>query len=79
MADAFTDFPGDTAENTPFAGAYVPLRHYDSQDSRVAAIMIELRRDTYLRASNELASAQANDIVARLARLLDAIAGTAAT
>ena len=78
VADSFTGFPGGTAENTPFAGAYVPLRHYASQDSRVTSIMIELRRDTYLRGSNELDTAQASDVVARLARLVDAIAGAAA-
>lgn len=38
---------GDVALNTPFAGCYVPLRHYGSNAS-VAALMIEIRRDTYL-------------------------------
>ncbi|MFF0818312.1 N-formylglutamate amidohydrolase [Rhodococcus sp. NPDC003318] len=35
------------AENTPYAGSYVPLHHY-GRDERVASVMIELRRDVYL-------------------------------
>ncbi|WP_336883058.1 N-formylglutamate amidohydrolase [Rhodococcus globerulus] len=38
---------GVAEENTPYGGAYVPLRHYGNDD-RVSAVMIELRRDTYL-------------------------------
>jgi N-formylglutamate deformylase len=38
---------GDTAENTPFAGCYVPLKHYGRERS-VSSIMIEIRRDTYM-------------------------------
>ena len=32
--------------NTPFAGALVPMKHYQSDD-RVTSIMIEIRRDLY--------------------------------
>ncbi|MFC5780908.1 MULTISPECIES: N-formylglutamate amidohydrolase [Streptomyces] len=38
---------GDIELDTPFAGTYVPLRHY-GKDPRVSALMIELRRDVYL-------------------------------
>jgi hypothetical protein len=38
---------GAIAENEPFAGTYVPLGRY-GWDSRVASLMVELRRDTYL-------------------------------
>ncbi|MET9494742.1 N-formylglutamate amidohydrolase [Streptomyces sp. NPDC006552] len=38
---------GGTGLNTPFSGAYVPLRHY-GRDARVSALMLELRRDVYL-------------------------------
>ncbi|MFD3475321.1 N-formylglutamate amidohydrolase [Streptomyces sp. NPDC058695] len=38
---------GGIALDTPFAGTYVPLRHY-GKDPRVSALMIELRRDVYL-------------------------------
>jgi N-formylglutamate deformylase len=38
---------GDIALNTPFGGCYVPLRHYGS-NPEVSALMIEIRRDTYV-------------------------------
>ncbi|MEV3856425.1 N-formylglutamate amidohydrolase [Streptomyces sp. NPDC050095] len=38
---------GEIGLNTPFAGTYVPLRHY-GKDARVTALMLELRRDVYL-------------------------------
>ncbi|GAB2663706.1 N-formylglutamate amidohydrolase [Gordonia jinhuaensis] len=44
--DTFSGF-GSVAENTPYAGCYVPLRFYRS-DRRISAIMIEVRRDVYL-------------------------------
>ena len=38
---------GDVALDSPFAGCYVPLRHY-LREPAVSALMLELRRDTYL-------------------------------
>ncbi len=48
LADvARTAFAGfSIAFDEPFAGTYVPLRHFGIDD-RVASIMIEIRRDTY--------------------------------
>ena len=43
---AFARF-GGTGVDSPFAGAYVPLKHH-GRDSRVQALMIEIRRDQYL-------------------------------
>lgn len=37
----------DIDVNTPFSGAYVPLKHY-RQSQKVAALMIEIRRDGYM-------------------------------
>jgi N-formylglutamate deformylase len=43
--EAFTPI-GRVTLDQPFAGTYVPLKHYRS-DARVSSIMIELRRDQY--------------------------------
>jgi N-formylglutamate deformylase len=47
LLDAARDAFGETAENTPFAGCYVPLAHYGVARD-VSSIMIEIRRDTYM-------------------------------
>jgi N-formylglutamate deformylase len=53
--------------NGPFRGSYVPLRHYP-RDDRVTSLMLEIRRDIYLRADR----GPDQDAIARLAA---AIAG----
>ncbi len=42
-----------TALNTPFAGALVPMKHY-KKNARVAALMIEVRRDVYMNEASGL-------------------------
>ena len=37
----------ETARNEPFAGSYVPLKHWRA-DNRVSSVMIEVRKDQYL-------------------------------
>ncbi|MEU3464860.1 N-formylglutamate amidohydrolase [Streptomyces sp. NPDC006733] len=38
---------GELGLNTPFAGCYVPLKHY-ARTPEVSALMIEIRRDLYM-------------------------------
>jgi len=44
---------GQVVVNEPFAGSYVPLRHF-GRDNRVTSVMVELRRDMYLRHDGSL-------------------------
>jgi len=45
VAESFPNL--EARANTPFAGAYVPLKHYQT-DARVSSVMLEIRRDVYL-------------------------------
>lgn len=45
VEECFPDL--DAHANAPFAGSYVPLKHYRS-DARVASVMLEIRRDVYM-------------------------------
>ncbi|EME55996.1 hypothetical protein G352_22321 [Rhodococcus ruber BKS 20-38] len=65
---------GDIVENEPYAGCYVPLDRY-GHDQRVAAVMIELRRDTYLPGHGHQPG---SDAVAQLGTYLAALIDTAA-
>jgi len=69
--DAFAGF-GDVAENAPFAGCYVPLKHY-GRTGAVTAIMIEIRRDTYLHEPGGPPTDALDTLAAALARLVDAM------
>ncbi len=64
-------FPGDTAVNSPFAGCYVPLRHYRRQPA-VTGLMVELRRDTYLVEPAGPTTGGLARVVTGLAALVDA-------
>ena len=46
--DFFTQFGYTVSLNTPFSGTIVPMKYYH-RDSRVKSIMIELRRDLYMK------------------------------
>ncbi|RYE37409.1 MAG: N-formylglutamate amidohydrolase, partial [Hyphomicrobiales bacterium] len=63
---------GEIAENTPYTGCYVPLDRY-GHDERVSAVMIELRRDTYLPVDGR----PGNHSVAQLGTYLAALIDTA--
>jgi N-formylglutamate amidohydrolase len=60
---------GQVVVNEPFAGSYIPLRHF-GRDNRVASVMVELRRDTYLSDDDSLDPLGASRITAALAVIL---------
>jgi N-formylglutamate amidohydrolase len=62
---------GDLDVNTPFAGAYVPLKHYRRADE-VTALMIEIRRDVYMTEPGGAVSDGVDAVVRALAELVEA-------
>ncbi|GAA2278226.1 hypothetical protein GCM10010145_59130 [Streptomyces ruber] len=65
---------GGTGVNTPFAGAYVPLRYYGN-DPRVSALMIEIRRDVYMSEPGGPSGPGLGAVAEALAGLVDAVSG----
>lgn len=62
---------GGVAINRPFRGTYVPLRHY-GHDDRVISIMLELRRDAYLRSDGTPIQTEIDRFATAAARLVEA-------
>jgi N-formylglutamate amidohydrolase len=60
---------GSVAINQPFRGAYIPLRHY-RRDDRVSSLMLELRRDAYLRSDGTPIDAAIERFAKAAARLV---------
>ncbi|MGW0022276.1 N-formylglutamate amidohydrolase [Rhodococcus sp. NPDC003382] len=73
---AFASLP-EIGENAPYAGTYVPLRHY-GHDERVASVMIELRRDVYLTDPRTPDPARVDRLGYALATLIDTVAAQVA-
>lgn len=69
---AFAGVDGGVDRNTPFAGTYVPLRHFQI-DVRVHSIMIEIRRDVYLDEATHETHAGFANVVDRFASLITSI------
>jgi len=63
----------EVAENTPFAGTYVPLKHY-GHTQEVASVMIEVRRDMYQVEPGGPVHDGLAEVVERLSRLLSGLA-----
>ncbi|MFD3973108.1 N-formylglutamate amidohydrolase [Streptomyces cyaneofuscatus] len=68
---AFAGF-GGTGVDSPFAGTYVPLKHYGT-DRRVTALMIEIRRDTYMTEPGGPAGPGLDTLAEALAELVEAL------
>ncbi|MFJ9813091.1 N-formylglutamate amidohydrolase [Streptomyces sp. NPDC101158] len=68
---AFAGF-GGVGTDSPFAGTYVPLAHYE-RDARVSALMVELRRDLYMTEPGGPAGPGARALGVALAALVDAV------
>ena len=68
---AFRDCGGIELD-TPFAGCYVPLKHY-GRDRSVAALMIEIRRDLYMAEPGGAPTAGLDAVVSALAQLISAV------
>ncbi|WP_338899208.1 N-formylglutamate amidohydrolase [Streptomyces sp. TG1A-60] len=69
--DAFAGF-GGTGVDSPFGGAYVPLKYY-GHDPRVTALMIEIRRDVYMTEPGGPAGTGLGELADALARLVDVV------
>jgi N-formylglutamate amidohydrolase len=67
---AFAGF-GGVGTDSPFAGTYVPLEHY-GRDTRVSALMVEIRRDVYMKEPGGPAGPGLDALAAALAELVDA-------
>ncbi|MFI2369371.1 N-formylglutamate amidohydrolase [Streptomyces sp. NPDC018833] len=69
--EAFSGF-GGTGLDSPFAGTYVPLKHY-GRDERVSALMIEIRRDVYMKEPGGEAGPGLEALGAAVAGLVEAV------
>ncbi|TWV56462.1 N-formylglutamate amidohydrolase [Streptomyces misionensis] len=63
---------GPTGLDSPFSGTYVPLE-YHGTENRVEALMIEIRRDTYLREPGGPPGPGLHRLATALAALIDAV------
>jgi N-formylglutamate amidohydrolase len=67
---------GETGLDSPFAGTYVPLEFYGA-DARVTALMVEIRRDSYMTEPGGAAGPGLDRLSLALAALVDAVRASA--
>ncbi|MET7702951.1 N-formylglutamate amidohydrolase [Streptomyces sp. NPDC005485] len=63
---------GDAGIDSPFSGAYVPLDFY-GKEPQVTALMVEIRRDTYMSEPGGPAGPGLGRLASALAALVDAV------
>ncbi|MEU6008065.1 N-formylglutamate amidohydrolase [Streptomyces sp. NPDC047453] len=63
---------GGTGLDSPFSGTYVPLEFY-GEDARVGALMVEIRRDTYMTEPGGPAGPGLDRLAGALAALVDGL------
>lgn len=67
-----TEAFGDVVLDSPFSGTYVPLE-FHGRDPRVSALMVEIRRDTYMTEPGGPAGPGIHALARALAALVDAV------
>ncbi|MEU2908407.1 N-formylglutamate amidohydrolase [Streptomyces massasporeus] len=70
--EAFGETFGETELDTPFSGTYVPLEFYGKRPE-VSALMVEIRRDTYMTEPGGPAGPRLERLGRALAGLVDAV------